>query len=318
MNSVPTNQRYGQIRRGRMAADILGEHFTQISNAALRDPRLSFKARGILAWLASHQDGYGCSVAAIVSDSDSDGKAAVRSALDELEAAGYLRRERTRDPETGQLGPSDYIVTDCPMSENLTLALTGGNAASSQVTPNVRFPVAGKSDTKNTRPKNTSKNTPANSSSSSAPRSRLEPPTHDDGRQEANPVTLTEGGSAEIVARVTQVRPEWQMPGIMAQLRQVEHLPFEIVVDAFVEAARDRSIRTPINLATAAEDLAARAERKAAKDEERERDQEGWRRQLHEDVSNRADPAARARHIAEAKRAMQEKQNQGQYVRVDN
>jgi hypothetical protein len=289
-----------------MAADIIGQHFTQISNAALRDPRLSFKARGILAWLASHQDGYGCSVAAIVSDSDTDGKAAVRSALDELEAAGYLTRERVRDPETGRLGPSDYVVTDCPMSENLTQALTSGNSASSQVTPNVRFSGDGKSDTKNTRPKNTSKNISADSTSSSAPRSTREA-ADDDGGTEEEPLVTTPGAGREIVARVIHIRPEWQAPGVVAQLRQVEHLPFETVMTAFVAAAQDRSVRTPINLATAAEDLAAQAGRKAAKDEERARGQEEWRRQVHEDAENRADKAARQRHIADLKRIAEEK-----------
>lgn len=300
MNSVPRNQQYGQIRRGRMAADIIGQHFTQISNAALRDPRLSFKARGILAWLASHQDGYGCSVAAIVSDSDSDGKAAVRSALDELEAAGYLTRERVRDPETGRLGPSDYIVTDCPMSENLTVALTSGNDASSQVTPNVRFPGDGKSDTKNTRPKNTSKNIPVDSSSS-APRSTREPVDDDGATGEAKPGVLSEAERHEIACAVIGVRPEWHTPGIMAQLRLVERLPADTVRAAFVAAANDRSVYTPMHLATAAFDQVVRESQREAAGERKERQAEEWRRQVHDDAENRSKPETRAQMIQRLK-----------------
>lgn len=308
MNSVPTNQRYGQIRRGRMAADIIGEHFTQISNAALRDPRLSFKARGVLAWLASHQDGYGCSVAAIEAHSDKDGREAIRSALRELEEFGYLSMEQTRDPVTGRVGPSDYVVTDIPSAGdpstgNPFTGLIRENGASSQVTPVNGLAVDGKSPTKNTRPKNTSKNIPSDSSSS-APRSTRELADDDARTTGMNPDQFS-----ELVGAVTALRPEWQAPGVRAQVAQVAHLPYELVREAFLESAGDRKFYTPMHLATAALDRAAQVERKAAKDEERERDQDDWRRQVHEDVSNRADPVTRARYLADLKRVAQEKRS---------
>jgi len=275
-----------------MAADILGEHFTQISNAAIRDPRLSFKARGVLAWLASHQDGYGCSVAAIVADSDSDGKAAIRTALDELEGAGYLVRERVRDPGTGRLGPADYLVTDCPMSENLIQALTSGNAEFSQVTPNVRFPGAGKSDTKNTRPKNTSKNTSADFSTSSSPKETRE--SADDGE-------LSDDEQRAIALAVIGVRPEWHTPGIMAQIKQVAHLPADVVMPAFVEAAGNRTLYHPMHLASRALEIAHAAEARKRADGSREQSAEEWRREVHDDVENRARPESRAEHLARLK-----------------
>lgn len=312
--SVPNPQQYGQIRRGRMAADILGEHFTQISNAALRDPRLSFKARGILAWLASHQDGFGCSVAAIVADSDTDGKAAVRSALDELESAGYLSRERVRDQETGRLGPADYLVTDFPMSENLTQALTCGNAAFPQVTPNVRFPSAGKSDTKNTRPKNTNKNSAADFSTSPSPKV-TRGSAHDAGvspipSENAGPVApqaapggdeLTLGQMQEICDAVQEVRGDWYAPGIMAELRKVAHLPFAAVMPAVVEASANRAMTTPGHLADAARTYAVSRMTVEHEAEVRERGREDWRREVHDDVENRARPESRAEHLARLK-----------------
>lgn len=99
----------GQIRRGRMAADDPHESVTRISSAAILDARLSFKARGLLGWLASHQDGSGCSVDTIVAATQ-EGRTAVRSGLKELDALGYLNRTQSRDPETGRLLSASYQV----------------------------------------------------------------------------------------------------------------------------------------------------------------------------------------------------------------
>lgn len=114
---------------------------------------------------------------------------------------------------------------------------------------------------------------------------------------------------AELVDAVTALRPEWQAPGIRAQVAQVAHLPYELVREAFLESAGDRKFYTPMHLASAANDRVVQVERKAAKDEERERDQDDWRRQVHEDVSNRADPVTRARYLADLKRVAQEKRS---------
>lgn len=108
----------GRIKRGPMAADVLGMHFTQVFNKAARDKRLSRRARGLLLELLSHQDGFGVSVEGLVAQGP-EGRDAIRSAIAELEKYGYLHRERERDAETGQLGDSVYSVTDMP--EGLTL-----------------------------------------------------------------------------------------------------------------------------------------------------------------------------------------------------
>jgi hypothetical protein len=66
--------------------------YTTIPNAYVRDGRLSYKARGILAVLMSHQDGYQLSLKALAESSREDGIAAVRTAVNELETFGYLVR----------------------------------------------------------------------------------------------------------------------------------------------------------------------------------------------------------------------------------
>jgi hypothetical protein len=63
--------------------------FAQIANEALRDRRLSFKARGILGLVLSHSGEWTASAKWIESQSDIDGRAAVQAALNELTKYGY-------------------------------------------------------------------------------------------------------------------------------------------------------------------------------------------------------------------------------------
>lgn len=71
--------------------------FAQIANSALRDKRLSYKARGILAMVLSHSGEWNASREFIVSHSDHDGQKAVQAGLNELTALGYrkvVKRQR--------------------------------------------------------------------------------------------------------------------------------------------------------------------------------------------------------------------------------
>jgi len=63
--------------------------FAQIANTALRDRRLSFRARGILAMVLSNVGEWEAGRDWIVNQSDKDGKAAVQAALNELTELGY-------------------------------------------------------------------------------------------------------------------------------------------------------------------------------------------------------------------------------------
>lgn len=70
-------------------------HFTILPNAAIRDARLSWKARGMLAYLLSLPDNWRTSTAHLQRVGP-DGREAVRRGLIELEDAGYLVRRRVR------------------------------------------------------------------------------------------------------------------------------------------------------------------------------------------------------------------------------
>jgi hypothetical protein len=104
------------IQRGRHSWD---DNFTIISNDWLRDERLTFKARGLLAYIESHDVKWQINVSWLVAHSV-EGKEAIRSAIAELELYGYLKREQ--ENVGGRFGEVTYItqepVTDLPLAEN--------------------------------------------------------------------------------------------------------------------------------------------------------------------------------------------------------
>lgn len=77
------------------------DHFTVLHNATLRDTRLTWKARGLLAYLLSLPDNWRVS-SEHLRRVGPDGRDAVRTALTELEACGYLTRTRRQDTRTGR------------------------------------------------------------------------------------------------------------------------------------------------------------------------------------------------------------------------
>ena len=81
-----------RIVRGNLPQD----EFTIIANTPLRDAGLSLRAKGLLAWLVSHQVGWSTSSDRIA-ESCVESVGQVKAALKDLEDAGYITRERYRD-----------------------------------------------------------------------------------------------------------------------------------------------------------------------------------------------------------------------------
>lgn len=71
--------------------------FTIMHNETIRDATLSYKARGLLLYLLSLPDDWTVSSEHLARMSERDGRDAVRTGLDELERAGYLKRWRHQD-----------------------------------------------------------------------------------------------------------------------------------------------------------------------------------------------------------------------------
>lgn len=92
--------------------------FTVVPDAALRDAGLSFKARGLLAYLLSMPDGWEHGGAEGIAEQSKEGRDAIRSGLQELEDAGYLHRSRHQD-DHGRWS-TEWIVVDQPTADSPT------------------------------------------------------------------------------------------------------------------------------------------------------------------------------------------------------
>ena len=109
--------------------------FSIVGNTMLQDPDLSLKAKGLAALIFSLGDGWEISIERLMVYSR-DGKDATKAAVQELEKAGYLAREQTRDPK-GLLGDMDYRISDYPMAINpLTEYPTTDNPPTNKITIN--------------------------------------------------------------------------------------------------------------------------------------------------------------------------------------
>ena len=108
--------------------------YTVVDNATVEDDALSFKALGLLVYLLSKPDDWQVNRDHLAS-THTDGVAAVRSALAELEQAGYIVREQgRRDDGTGRWAPGVCVVHERPADPAGRFPASG-------------FPASGKSPT---------------------------------------------------------------------------------------------------------------------------------------------------------------------------
>lgn len=69
--------------------------FVTVPSPTIRNKELSFRARGVLAWLLDHPDGWEVKSEGLAREGK-EGRDAIRAALTELAAVGYYRIERRR------------------------------------------------------------------------------------------------------------------------------------------------------------------------------------------------------------------------------
>ena len=70
--------------------------FVQINNEFLNDDRLSFKAKGLFAYMFSKPDNWNFTIKSISTQQD-EGVASIRSALNELKEYGYVSYKKNND-----------------------------------------------------------------------------------------------------------------------------------------------------------------------------------------------------------------------------
>lgn len=121
------------IQRGPRPSD----HFTIIATAALQDVRLSFVARGLLAFLLSHEPGESIASERLA-ERVKESRDTIRGALAELETLGYLMRSKTR-----QAGRFLWTatITDAPTIDGRPVdGLNWANAVDDRGSPSTDVP----------------------------------------------------------------------------------------------------------------------------------------------------------------------------------
>ena len=101
--------------------------FTVMSNYHLRDKNLSLKAKGLLSQMLSLPEEWDYTLAGLACI-NKESKDAIRSAVNELEQAGYTTRRQTTT-EGGRCGCNEYLIRErpvlpSPLPENPTTAST--------------------------------------------------------------------------------------------------------------------------------------------------------------------------------------------------
>lgn len=104
--------------------------FTVLGNEVLRDRRLSFTARGILAHLLSLPDGAREDVRTLADRNPGLGRRGVAKALDELVESGYYARRTVRDEASGQVRTETHVF-DSPQPEGSPLPVRAGTGRAS-------------------------------------------------------------------------------------------------------------------------------------------------------------------------------------------
>lgn len=89
-----------------------------VTNQILNDPEMSFRAKGLFAFLQSKPDDWKFSIERI-SKQTKEGKSAIREAIKELEKKGYLARTAVKNKK-GKWNGYDYLLSDYPLTENPT------------------------------------------------------------------------------------------------------------------------------------------------------------------------------------------------------
>ena len=87
--------------------------YTVMANYHRRDERQSLKAVGLLSKILGLPEDWTYSVSGLTKICK-DGKAAISSALKELEKAGYVCREQTHD-DGGTFGRMEYVIREIPL-----------------------------------------------------------------------------------------------------------------------------------------------------------------------------------------------------------
>lgn len=94
--------------------------YTVMSNHHLKDKQLSLKAKGLLSQMLSLPENWDYTLSGL-SAINRESKDAIRSAINELEQAGYIKRKQTFDTR-GKFSSNEYVIYEQPPLSDSTLS----------------------------------------------------------------------------------------------------------------------------------------------------------------------------------------------------
>lgn len=112
--------------------------FLLIRNDVVRDSRLSYRARGLLCAMLSYPDDWRFDRDWLAGQSAGEGQRAVRTALQELERCGYLRRQRVK-LASGRFG-WEHVLYDTPQDVDVSAGRTTGQESTDGKPPGGNAP----------------------------------------------------------------------------------------------------------------------------------------------------------------------------------
>lgn len=96
--------------------------YVQIDKTMLNDKRISYRAKGLHAYLLSKPDSWVVHIKQLEKESPREGRDAIASAIKELEIAGYVARNKLRNAN-GQLVGWETVVYETPdLAESLDMS----------------------------------------------------------------------------------------------------------------------------------------------------------------------------------------------------
>ena len=140
--------------------------YTVMSNFHLKDKRLSLKAKGLLSQMLSLPDDWDYTLSGLCFI-NRESKDAIRSAINELERAGYIRRRQTTDA-AGKFGSNEYSIYECPITDIPSLESPSSENPTTEK-PQTEKPLPGTPTQLNTKKSSTQKQNTHRSSTDSIP-----------------------------------------------------------------------------------------------------------------------------------------------------
>lgn len=114
--------------------------WTELANTTLRDRRLSYRARGVLARLLSNAEGFSMTALDLADESPAEGRQAVLTALAELRKAGFILQRRLQG-ERGRWYTETFVYDTPQLTSTEVRSPDSGQ-------PDVGRPDAGQPDRK--------------------------------------------------------------------------------------------------------------------------------------------------------------------------